>query len=112
MGRLPDCRLSALRGTIGKEDSVKETQEGCLSRAINDFLNVITFKKLQAACRKDFFDKLRPPCSGRGALTRRWKELARLETIVPCRIVTKQLQCDCYWFRSRFVERAWQSSES
>ena len=58
MGRLPDCRLSALRGTIGKEDSVKETQEGCLSRAINDFLNVITFKKSQAACRKDFFDKL------------------------------------------------------
>jgi len=48
-----------LRGTIGKEDSVKETQEGCLSRAINDFLNVMAFKKSQAACRKDFFDKLK-----------------------------------------------------
>ncbi len=65
MGRLPDCRLSALRGTIGKEDSVKETQEGCLSRAINDFLNVMAFKKSQAACRKDFFDKLGAAPMGR-----------------------------------------------
>jgi hypothetical protein len=43
-----------------KEDSVKETQEGCLSRPINDFLERSLFKKPHAAGRKDFFDTLGP----------------------------------------------------
>jgi len=40
---------------------VKETQEGCLSRSISLFLRTIQFVKTEAACRKDFFDKLAPP---------------------------------------------------
>jgi len=38
---------------------VKETQEGCLSRSVSLFLRTFKFVKTEAACRKDFFDKLK-----------------------------------------------------
>ena len=40
----------------GKEDTVKETQEGCLSRSIKSLFEV---QKVRSAWRKDIFDKLR-----------------------------------------------------
>ena len=46
---------------MGRNIVTKETQEGCLSFEIISFLNFLKVKKLASACRKDFFDKLRPP---------------------------------------------------
>ena len=34
-----DCRQTGKRNDTGKEDSAKETQEGCLSRSIISFSN-------------------------------------------------------------------------
>ena len=42
--------------TAGKEDSVKETQEGCLSRAINGFFERPLFKKAAFLVSKSLFD--------------------------------------------------------
>ena len=39
----------------GKEDSVKETQEGCLSRSINDFFERSLFKKVALSVSKKSF---------------------------------------------------------
>ena len=50
-----------IKEDIGKEDMVKETQEGCLSRSISLFLRTFKFVKTESACRKDFFDKLSSP---------------------------------------------------
>jgi len=44
--RARDCRKSRFCSDGGKEDSVKETQEGCLSRSINDFFERSLFKKV------------------------------------------------------------------
>jgi len=51
---------------------VKETQEGCLSRSISLFLRTFQFVKTEAACRKDFFDKLGGERNPRGFLSPRF----------------------------------------
>ena len=47
---LSDCKKAVQGNIYGKEDSVKETQEGCLSRSINKFFEyfdtLFLFEKL------------------------------------------------------------------
>ena len=50
-----DCRKSRFCSDGGKEDSVKETQEGCLSRSINDFFERSLFKKVAPSVSKRLF---------------------------------------------------------
>ena len=50
-----DCRESRFCFDDGKEDSVKETQEGCLSRSIHDFLERSLFKKVALSGAKRLF---------------------------------------------------------
>ena len=38
--RLSDCRKTFQSKDYGKEDSVKETHQGCLSRSINQFFKL------------------------------------------------------------------------
>ena len=38
----------------GKEDSVKETHQGCLSRSINQFFELFKFEKLPQRVKKFF----------------------------------------------------------
>ena len=42
----------------GKEDSVKETQEGCLSRPINRFFERFSVQKIAGSLAKRLFAKL------------------------------------------------------
>ena len=39
---LQDCRKNGLPSAFGKEDSMKETHQGCLSCAINKFSELLT----------------------------------------------------------------------
>ena len=71
-----DCRKSSFCFDNGKEDRVKETQEVCLSRSINDFFERSLFKKVALSGAKRLFrhaeaegstppPPLSPPASGR-----------------------------------------------
>ncbi len=54
-GAALNCRKNCFCSVIGKEDSVKETQEGCLSCSINEFLERSLFQKFALSVAKRLF---------------------------------------------------------
>ena len=52
------CQRTCPAENFGGKDSVKENRQGCLSRSIKSFFKLFESLKTQAACQKDFFDKL------------------------------------------------------